>query len=81
VSRDEWEDYITSPLPPLPDPERREQLRKQMGVTIEQAARKCGVTRLTYRQWEKGIWKPSIPHHRDYARLLQKWEKAVSSLG
>lgn len=80
-SREQWEAYADTPLPPLPGPDRREALRQQMGLTIEQAARKCGVSRLTYRKWELGVWDPRPSHHRQYAMLLQTWEKAISTLG
>lgn len=80
-SKQEWVAYADAPLPVLPDPDRREALRKQMGLTIEQAGRKCGVSRLTFRHWEKGNWDPRPSHHRQYAALLETWAKAISTLG
>jgi transcriptional regulator with XRE-family HTH domain len=79
--RDDWDAYIADPLPVLPAPERREALRQQMGLSIEQAARKVGVSRLTFRKWETGESKPRPERHREYARMLAVWEKAISTLG
>jgi predicted transcriptional regulator len=80
-SRQEWEAYADQPLPELPPVGARETLRKQMGITIEQAGRKCGVSRLTFRRWELGIWDPRPSHHRQYAALLDSWAQAIRTLG
>ena len=64
------------PLPELPRPEVREQLRKKMGLTITEAAASIYISRQTFRRWEKGA-APSPLHQRIYHKLLMDWEAAL----
>lgn len=67
------------PLLPLPAPERRRELRKQMGITRAVASRELGVSPRTYYRWEEGIVDPHPGNHRKYSEQLTRWQTAVDN--
>jgi transcriptional regulator with XRE-family HTH domain len=42
--------------------------RKRTGLTIEQAAERCGVDPSTYARWERGV---QLPHPRNLQTLME----------
>lgn len=67
------------PLLPLPSPEERYKLRKQlMGLTIAQAAGELGVAPNSLRRWEKG-YPLTAGNHRKYQAAIQRWQETIDS--
>lgn len=74
----EWD--VPIPLPVLPDPGHRRKLREAFGVPIVRAASDLGVSRETYRQWEKGTQMPNPGNLRKYAAQLAAWQDALDNV-
>lgn len=68
----QWDGPV--PLPVLPDPDQRRKLRLAFGISIVKAASDVGVSRETYRQWEKGTQTPNPDNLRRYAAQLATWQ-------
>lgn len=65
------------PLPELPEPARRRELRAAMGWTLQETARELGVNTRTIVRWENGDSQPRPRHHRDYHDLLTDWQEQI----
>jgi DNA-binding XRE family transcriptional regulator len=64
----------------LPGPDRRRELRKAAGVTLDALAREVGVTRQCIGHWEAGRRYPRSPGLQRYVaalRLLQEEARAA----
>lgn len=68
------------PLAPLPRPEERRELRDQMGICLEDAAREVGVSSRQYLRWEWGDSSPRPGNHRKYSAQLQRWQRLIGEL-
>lgn len=69
----------SEPLPSLPAPEHRRELRKKMGLTRSEAAKELGVAPRTYYRWEQGIGDLLPVNHRKYSEQLTRWQTAINS--
>ncbi|MEV5438538.1 helix-turn-helix domain-containing protein [Streptomyces sp. NPDC052682] len=59
-----------SPAPPLPPPRERRRLRENGKLTLDQTARRVGVSRDRVRKWETGRSTPRGRQREAYATLL-----------
>jgi transcriptional regulator with XRE-family HTH domain len=59
------------PVSYVPGDAERKRLRQAAGVSAATAAIACGVTPLTWLQWERGVWTPRKGEHMEtYRRAL-----------
>jgi DNA-binding XRE family transcriptional regulator len=69
-----------TPLLPLPGtPSDRREIRRDMGVTIKDAASELGVSARTYLRWEHGA-KPSLENQRKYGDQIRAWRRATAKI-
>lgn len=61
----------------LPAPERRAELRKAAGLTLQEVADAIGVTRGAVWHWEQGTRAPSGSHLSLYLDALGVFEEAT----
>ena len=55
----------------LPPAERRRELRTRAGVSLDDVARECGVSRECVRTWEMGTRYPNRDHIGRYLAVLK----------
>lgn len=63
-------------LKALPTPERRAELRKNVGLSQRELAEMLGVSNATIGHWESGIRTPKIEHLGPYLEALRVLETA-----
>lgn len=68
------------PLPVLPPPKKRYELRRRMGVTQKDAAEHLGVSANSFGYWERGDRQPDPVHIRVYYSQLYAWQQAVNGM-
>lgn len=69
------------PIPDLPPPAERRQLRERFNVTQRELADEIGVTRQAIMSWER-LNNPANPtgdKRVRYARILAQWKERLAS--